>query len=80
LTSAPASNKTQLALGACFLLLAEVQWCSTMARCWGIHNGDNTLLKAAREGEWTSVELEDGVNVFENAHRRGAGKFGIVIE
>jgi len=35
-------------------------------------------LKAAKPGEWTEVKLEDGVQAYEKAGQRGAGKFVIV--
>jgi len=37
------------------------------------------LLKAAGAGEWTEMKLEDGVEAYEKASTRGAGKFVIVM-
>ena len=36
-------------------------------------------LKAAEENEWTQVKLEDGVDAYEKAKQRGAGKFVLVM-
>jgi NADPH:quinone reductase len=41
---------------------------------------DNGELHAAGEGEWTQVRLGDGVDAYERAKQRGAGKFVIVMD
>lgn len=37
-------------------------------------------LKAAAEGEWKEVNLDDGVGAYEKAGQRGGGKYVIVME
>jgi NADPH:quinone reductase-like Zn-dependent oxidoreductase len=40
---------------------------------------DDGSLKAAEPGEWNEAKLEDGVQAYEKASQRGAGKFVIVV-
>lgn len=41
---------------------------------------DAGLLKGAKPGEWKEVKLEDGVEAYEKASQRGAGKFVVVMD
>jgi NADPH2:quinone reductase len=43
----------------------------------GFENGE---LQTAVEKEWTQIKLEDGVEAYEKAGQRGAGKFVIVMD
>lgn len=41
---------------------------------------DTGLLKGAEHGEWKEINLADGVEAYEKAGQRGAGKFVIVMD
>jgi NADPH:quinone reductase-like Zn-dependent oxidoreductase len=71
--------RKEKALIGCNTLLYSVEEFAEMMKDMtpGFEKGD---LKAAGEGQWTHVKLEDGVEVYEKAMQRGAGKFVLVME
>lgn len=67
------------ALVGCNTLTYDVEECAKQLR--NMEEGfDRGLLKGAEEGSWTEVKLENGVEAYEKASQRKAGKFVIVTQ
>ena len=71
-------RKEKTVIGCNTLLYSAEEFAALMKDLTpGFEKGE---MKAAGESEWAHVKLEDGVDAYEKAKQRGAGKFVIVME
>ncbi len=70
--------RKEKSLVGCNTLVYSVEEFAAVLRELG-PNFENGSLTAANAGEWHEAKLEDGVQAYEKAGRRGGGKFVIVV-